>query len=186
VRSLSGLLALFLLAAPAWAGPADPWTIDPAKSRIAFSVEQVGKIASGQIGTWSGTIVFDPQDLAAARIDIRMDMRGAATGTKDVDEVMRGRDFLDVASRPEARFTSTGVTSRGGDTYEARGKLTIREMTRDVVLAFTLHQQANQAAARGTLRIKRLDYGIGRNEWASTGYVADTVTIEVTVVATRP
>ena len=49
---MRAVLAILLvsLALPAWAGPADPWTIDPAKSRIAFSVEQVGKIASGRIG----------------------------------------------------------------------------------------------------------------------------------------
>jgi polyisoprenoid-binding protein YceI len=188
VTRVRTLLALFLLAfaTPALAGPADPWTIDPAKSRIAFSVEQVGKVAAGRIGSWTGTIVFDTGDLAAARIDIRMDMRTAATGTKDVDDMMRGPNFLDVAGQPEARFVSTGVTARGGDGYEARGKLTIRGVTRDVVLPFTLRLQGNQATARGTLPIKRLDYGIGRNEWASTNYVADTVTIEITVVAARP
>jgi len=78
------------------------------------------------------------------------------------------------------------VISRGGDNYQARGKLTIREVTRDVTLPFSLRIQNSQATARGTIDIKRLDYGIGRNEWASTNYVADTVTIELTVVASRP
>jgi polyisoprenoid-binding protein YceI len=189
VRLLLTALALSLgslaLSGPALAGPADPWTIDAAKSRIAFSVEQVGKIASGRIGAWTGTIVFDPQDLAAARLDIRMDMRTASTGTKDVDDMMLGASFLDAAQQPEARFISTGVTARG-DGYEARGKLTLRGVTRDVTLPFTLRLQGNQATARGTLQIKRLDYGVGRNEWASTNYVVDVVNIEVTVVASRP
>lgn len=180
------LLAALSLAAPALAGPNDPWTIDPAKSRIAFNAEQVGKIVTGRIGTWSGTIVLEPQDLAAARIDIRMDMRSAGTGTRDIDDMMRGPNFLDVAHRPEARFVSDSVASRGGDAYEARGRLTIRETTRDVVLPFTLKVQGNQANARGTLGIKRLDYGVGRNEWAATSYVADEVTIEIVVAATRP
>ncbi|MBN9089263.1 MAG: YceI family protein [Reyranella sp.] len=162
------------------------WTIDHVRSRIAFSVEQVGKVASGRIGTWTGTIVFDPNDLAAARFDIRMDMRTASTGAKDVDDMMRSASFLDTANQPEAHFVSTAVASRGGDTYEARGKLTIRGVARDVVLPFTLRLQGNQATARGTLPIKRLDYGVGRNEWASTNYVADVVNIEVAVVASRP
>jgi len=162
------------------------WTIDPARSRIAFSVEQVGKIASGRIGAWTGTIAFDPNDLAAARIDIRMDMRTASTGAKDVDDMMLGASFLDTAQQPEARFVSAGITGRGGEAYEARGKLTLRGVARDVVLPFTLRIQGNQATARGTLPIKRLDYGVGRNEWASTNYVADVVNIEVTVVASRP
>jgi polyisoprenoid-binding protein YceI len=186
LRILLILLLSLSLGAPAWAGPADPWTIDAAKSRIAFSVEQVGKIAAGRIGGWTGTIVFDPQDLPNARIDIRMDMRTAATGAKDVDDMMLGPNFLDAQRQPEARFVSSSVVSRGGEAYEARGKLTIRDVARDVVLPFTLRLQGSQATARGNLQIKRLDYGVGRNEWASTNYVADTVTIEIAVVASRP
>jgi polyisoprenoid-binding protein YceI len=181
------LLTLALsISLPALAAPGDPWTIDPARSRIAFSVEQVGKITSGRIAGWTGTIVLDPQNLAAARIDIRMDMRSATTGSKDIDDMMLGRDFLDAARLGEARFTSTAVSHRGGDAYEARGQLTIRDVTRDVVLPFALRIQGGQATASGRLAIKRLDYGIGRNEWAGTNYVADQVTIDITVVASRP
>jgi polyisoprenoid-binding protein YceI len=180
------LLLVLSLATPALAGPADPWTIDPARSRIAFSVEQVGKLATGRIGTWSGTIVLDPQNLAAARIDIRMDMRSAATGARDVDDMMLGRDFLDAQQHGEARFTSAAITSRGGDDYQAQGKLTIRDVTRDVTLPFSLRIQDGRATARGRIVVRRLDYGVGRNEWAATGYVADGVTIDITVVASRP
>src|SRR5688572_6304709 len=81
VRSLLSLLVL-LLSPQVLAGPSDPWAIDPARSRIAFSVEQLGRIVSGRIAAWTGTIVLDPQNLAAARIDIRMDMRSATAGTK--------------------------------------------------------------------------------------------------------
>ena len=181
-----GLAWALSISLAALAAPGDPWTIDPTRSRIAFSVEQVGKLTSGRIATWSGTIVLDPQNLAAARIDIRMDMRSASTGAKDVDDMMLGRDFLDAARQAEARFTSTAISHRGGDAYEARGKLTIREVTRDVALPFTLRIQDGQATASGRLTIKRLDYGIGRNEWAGTNYVADQVVIDITVVASRP
>jgi polyisoprenoid-binding protein YceI len=185
MRALLTAIALSI-SLPALAGPGDPWTIDPAKSRIAFTAEQIGKIISGRIATWSGTIVLDPQNLAAARIDIRMDMRSATSGARDVDDMLLAKDFLDVARSPEARFTSDAVTRGSGDSYQARGKLTIREVTRDVVLPFTLRIQNGQASASGNLGIKRLDYGIGRNEWAATGYVANEVAIDITVVAARP
>ena len=45
---------------------------------------------------------------------------------------------------------------------------------------------ALRATARGKLIIKRLDYGIGQNEWAGTGQVANEVTIDLNVVASRP
>jgi polyisoprenoid-binding protein YceI len=180
-----GLIVALLAATPALAGPDDPWTIDQGRSRIEFGASQIGNIITGRIGTWTGTIVLDPANLAAARIDIRMDMQTARTGTKDVDDVMRGKDFLDVQRFGETRFTSEAVSALGGDAYEARGKLTIRDVTRDVTLRFTLRIQGGQATARGRLGIKRLDYGVGRNEWAATTYVADEVTIDFTVAATR-
>ena len=185
-RRMAPFMLVLVLLSPRPVLAQSSWTIDPAKSRIAFSAEQVGKIASGRIAGWTGTIVFDPQDLGQARIDIRMDMRTASTGAKDVDDMMLGANFLDAQRQPDARFTSTSVVARGGGGYEARGRLTQRDVTRDVVLPFTLRLQGNQATARGTLQIKRLDYGVGRNEWTSTNYVADPVGIEVTVVATRP
>ncbi|MCX7360760.1 MAG: YceI family protein, partial [Alphaproteobacteria bacterium] len=180
------MAALFIFSTPAFAGPNDPWTIDPAKSRIEFNAAQIGKIVSGRIKSWTGTIVLDPANPAAARIEIRMDMRSASAGTTDVDQLMLGKDFLDVAKTPEARFTSTGVISKGGDRYEARGKLTLRDTTKDVVLPFTLTIRDTQASARGRIEIKRLDYGVGRSEWASTNVVADEVTIDITVAAARP
>jgi len=181
------LLAIALVSStPALAGPNDPWTIDPARSRIAFGVEQIGKVIAGRIGSWTGTIVLDPQDLAAARIDIRMDMRSTTTGARDVDDLLLGKDFLDVAHAPEARFTSESVTRASGDGYQARGRLVIRDVARDVTLPFTLHIEDGQANAHGSLGIRRLDYGVGRNEWAATGYVGNEVSIDITVFASRP
>jgi polyisoprenoid-binding protein YceI len=183
VRALLSALAL-AISTSAWAGSADPWTIDPARSRIAFTVEQLGKMVSGRIGSWTGTIVLEPSDLAQARIDIRMDMRSASAGTKDIDDVMLGPNFLDAAHASEARFASTSV-SRRGDDYVAEGKLTIRDVTRDVALPFSLTITDGRATARGRLALKRLDFGVGRNEWATPSYVADDVTIDITVVASR-
>jgi polyisoprenoid-binding protein YceI len=188
---LAALLgATWPLTTAALAGPNDPWTIDPGRSRVEFSVSQTGKIVSGRVRSWNGTIVLDPSNLAAARIDIRLDMKSATANSRDIDGLMLGKDFLDVASAPEARFTAESVAAKGGDRYEARGKFTLRGTTRDVVLPFTLQIRDDGAAsstlARGKLEVRRLDYGVGRNEWAGTGHVADEVAIELTVVASRP
>jgi polyisoprenoid-binding protein YceI len=87
---------------------------------------------------------------------------------------------------------STSVVAKGGERYEAQGKLTIRDVTRDAVLPFTLAiaDDAAQpgrlrATARGRLNLKRLDFGVGQNEWAGTGQVANEVTVDLTVVAGR-
>lgn len=187
------IIAALLLARPALAGPQDVWTIDPRASSLAFTATQVGAFVNGRFPAWSGEIVLDPAALAQARIDIRIQTPSATAGNRDVDSLLKGPNFLDVQKFPEARFVAGSIVAAGGDRYEARGKLTIRDVTRDVVLPFTLAFADNPAqpgavrgTARGKLLIKRLDYGVGQNEWAGTGQVANDVTIDVNVVAHRP
>lgn len=187
------LLAPPGLAAPALAGPQDAWTIDPRASSLTFTATQTGAFVNGRFPAWSGTIVLDPTALAGARIDIGIQMPAMTAGNQDVDSLMKGTNFLDVRKFPEARFVASTVVASGGDRYEARGKLTLRDVTRDVVLPFTLaivdnpaQPGALRATARGKLIIKRLDYGVGQNEWAGTGQVANEVTIDLNIVASRP
>ena len=132
------ILVAALLARPALAGPQDAWTIDQRVSSLAFSVTQVGSIVSGRFPDWTGEIVLDPSAIAAARIDIRIDTRPVTANNTDVDSLLKGPNFLFVQKFPEARFVSTSVVPKGGNRYEAQGKLTIREITRDTVLPFTL------------------------------------------------
>lgn len=187
------ILVAALLARPAVAGPQDAWTIDQRASSLAFSVTQVGSIVSGRFPAWTGEIVLDPTAIAAARIDIRIDTRPVTANNADVDSLLKGPNFLSVQKFPEARFVSTSVASKGGDRYEAQGKLTIRDVTRDAVLPFTLviaddpgRPGALRATARGRIVLKRLDYSVGQNEWAGTGQVANEVTVDLNVVASRP
>jgi polyisoprenoid-binding protein YceI len=192
------ILTTLLLAPSAFgpsvlAAPQDAWAIDPRSSALTFTATQTGAFVNGRFPAWTGDIVLDPAALAGARIDIRIQMPATTAGNPDVDSLMKGVNFFDVRKFPEARFVASAVTASGGDRYEARGKLAIRDVTRDAVLPFTLaivdnpaQPGALRATARGKLIIKRLDYGVGQNEWAGTGQVANEVTIEINVVASRP
>ena len=186
------LLAALLFASPALAGPQDAWTIDPRASALTFTASQVGSIVSGRFPAWTGAIVLDPASPTSARIDIQIEMPPATTNNRDVDSLLKGANFLDVQKFPQARFVSTAVSAKGGDRYEAQGKLTIRNVTRDVVLPFTLAVADDpaqpgrlKATAKGRITLKRLDFGVGQNEWAGTGQVANEVTVDLSVVASR-
>lgn len=186
------LLVALILCGPALAGPLDAWTIDPRASSLTFSAAQVGSLVSGRFPAWTGNIVLDPSSPATARIEISIEMPPATTNNRDVDSLMKGANFLDVQKFPEARFVSTAIAAKGADRYEAQGKLTIRGVTRDAVLPFTLAIADDptqpgrlRATARGRLTLKRLDFGVGQNEWAGTGQVANEVTVDLSVVAGR-
>ena len=79
---------------------------------------------------------------------------------------------------------TTRIRSRGGNQYEARGRLTIKGQSRDVDLPFTLSIDGNRASMRGQTTIDRRDYGIG-NGGTGDDLISREVTITVRVDADR-
>lgn len=182
-------LAPVLLAATA---PVSSWTLED-NSAIGFTATQQGRPVDGHFERFSADIVFDLDDLADSRVDVVIDAASIATGHKDRDATLRSAAFFDVERWPEARFTSRAFVHQQGDRYEAHGQLTMRAVTRDVVLPFELtigtHPEADgalQAKASGELTVKRLDYGVGQGDFASTATVGDEVVIRIAIVARRP
>jgi polyisoprenoid-binding protein YceI len=179
-------LAFLLLDAPA---AAETWTIEDG-SAIWFTAYQEGAPVDGGFGKFSGEIVFDPDDLAASRIMIEIDTASVATGHKDRDTTLRSSAFFDVETWPSAGFASDRLLHQSGEQYEAHGRLTIRDVTREVVLPFELTIDEDggrqRASANGELTISRLDYGVGQREWASTRTIGEDVVIRIEITASAP
>jgi polyisoprenoid-binding protein YceI len=179
-------LAFLLLDAPA---AAETWTIEDG-SAIRFTAYQEGAPVDGGFGKFSGEIVFDPDDLATSRVLIAIDTASVTTGHKDRDTTLRSSAFFDVETWPSAGFVSDRLLHQGGDRYEAHGRLTIRDVAREVVLPFELTIDEDggrqRARANGELTISRLDYGVGQREWASTRTVGEDVVIRIEITASAP
>ena len=192
VKRCSLALLGLALASPVAAGPADPWAIDAAASKLGFETKQMGVPVKGSFGKFSGTIVLDPANPAAARIDITIEVGTGTTGTKDIDAAMTGPDLLAATKFPAARFVADKVVSEGDGKYRADGKLTIRDVSKDLTLPFTLaiaddpaKPDQVRATARGRVDIKRLDYGVGQGDWKATDAVPNDVAVILEVVASR-
>jgi polyisoprenoid-binding protein YceI len=189
---IAGCCAVAALAALALTAPAiaaETWTIEDG-SAIRFTAYQEGAPVDGRFDAFSGEIVFDPDGLAASRVRVEIDTASVATGHRDRDATLRSSAFFDVETWPRAAFVSDRLLHQGGDRYEAQGQLTIRDVTRDVVLPFELTIDADggrqRAHANGELTISRLDYGIGQGEWASTRTVGEDVVIRIELAASAP
>lgn len=185
--TLPALAVIATLGAPATASADAPeWTVDAAKSSISFTGRQMGAPSKGRFKSFTASIHFDPQNLAASRIEVTIDPASADTGNPDIDKELKQPKWFDVASFPSARFVASAFRSKGGGDYEAVATLTMRDVTEEVVLPFKLDIAADGSArARGSLAISRTKFGIGRDEWRDTKIVADEVTIHIDVVARR-
>jgi polyisoprenoid-binding protein YceI len=193
VGAVVGCLAMVLGARAALAADAPAWTVDYAKSSIAFVGKQMGVPSQGKFKAFTAKIAFDPSALAASSVEVTIDTASADAGNPDIEKELKRPNWFDVQKFPTARFITTAIRGKGGDSYEAAAKLTIRDVTEDVVLPVTVEIVPDRADpaqlvahAKGEVTVSRIKFGIGQNEWKDTSIVADAVTIRIDVVARRP
>ena len=161
------------------------WTLDKAKSTLGFTANQSGSPFSGRFKTWDATIDFDPADPGAAHIAATIDVASATTGDAQKDEAMPQADWFDAAKFAKASFEASGFRPTGANAYETTGKLTLRGVTKEVTLPFTLTLTGDQAHAVGTAKLMRTDFGVGQGSWSSGDMVALDVSVDVDLVATK-
>lgn len=179
---LSLACAALLASAPAMAAT---WAIDAAGSKLGFSGKQNGEAFAGKFGRFSGTIAFDPAKPDAGHADIAIDMASAGTGDTQRDEALPQAEWFNSKKFPQAHFVATAFRAKGGDAFEAAGTLSIRGITRDVTLPFTLAIAGDTAHAKGHLDLVRTTYGVGQGPWSSAQWVALEVGVDFDVLAKR-
>lgn len=167
------------------AQPLADWTVAPG-GRLGFTAQWNGEAIEGRFERWRADIRFSPDELAASRITVRVDLASADTGDGQRDDSLKGTDFFDTAVHPSAAFTARDVRHMGGERYEARGTLNLRGIDKPATLRFALAIEGDRARVNGTARIDRTAFGVGRGEWAATDAIAAAVDISFAFTATRP
>lgn len=116
---------------------AGTWQIDPSHSSVAFYVRHLGlSKVRGQFERFSGTI-----DVAERAEDssVLVEIDAASIDTREPkrDAHLRSADFLEVEAYPTLQFRSTAVRLQG-ERVQVSGDLTVRGVTRPVILDATL------------------------------------------------
>jgi len=170
------LVSLSLLATFVYA--AVQWNMQPKDSQLAFVGVQAGAPFEGKFEKFTADIQFDPQDLATSRFDVKIDTASVNTQDRERDDILKGADLFAVKQFPTARYVADKFTAKGKGQFAASGKLTLRNITKDVPIEFTFEQKGADAWLKGTASIKRLDFGVGQGEWKDTETVANEVKIK--------
>ena len=181
LRSISclGLAPLLALAAHA-AAPA--YQTDGAKSSLTFTATQEGAKFDGSFRKFTAKISFSPADLAASSFDVTVDPASADTQDADRDGTLKGPDFFDVQKFKTAHYVTSAFSKVDATHFTATGKLTIRNFTRDVPIAFTFTERSEGgkmvAYLAGSANLKRLEFGLGQGDYADTTSLADAVQVK--------
>lgn len=179
------IFALLLSAAfAASAAPAAPacWVPAPEQSSITFDVDQAGAPLQGVFKSYTASLCLDATGAKSSmRVDV--DTASADTEVPELDDALKDSDFFDVAHWPKATFESESMKPTGPGQYAVTGKLTVRDVTREITVPFTWAAAADGKSAKLTakLSIMRLDYKVGQGQWADTKWVGNKVDLAFSV-----
>jgi len=184
-RGAAVLLTLLSVAAFAdTPAGATRFSSDPAKSSLEFAFAQAGAQNKGKFTKFPVTLEASGGGTTPTRLEVTVDMTTFDSGDKERDDTLRGPDLFDVKKFTQAHFVATQI-ARTASGFDAFGKLTIRNVTRDQHVPFTLRTATEQGHAvayiAGRTTLHRLDFGVGQGEWKSTEWVGNDVTVSYSV-----
>jgi polyisoprenoid-binding protein YceI len=168
------------------------WTIDPTHSVLEFAVKHMMfTTAKGRFSDFAGTIVFDEEHVENSRVEVTIQTASITTTVADRDAHLRSVDFFDCDTWPEATFRGTRVEPGGRDRLAVHGDLTIRDVTKEVVLdaAFqgtgTIPGGPEVAGFVATTAFNRSDFGLTWNHALEGGgvLVSDEVRLSLEIQA---
>jgi len=153
------------------------YALDPSHSYVSFTARHlmVTKVR-GRFPVVDGSLVIadDPEQ---SSVEAEIDAAGVESGDAKRDEHLRSADFFAVEQYPHVVFRSTKVENRGDGEFTLHGDLTVRDVTRPVVLQG--EYLGSQASPWGDTRIgftaeteiNRKDWGLEWNVALETGGV---------------
>lgn len=169
------------------------YKVDTTHSGIHFGVRHlvISKVR-GSFRRFDGTLELDLVDLTRSRVDVVIEAASIDTAEPRRDEHLRSADFFDAENFPRLTFASSSI-AKVGDGYRVTGDLTIRGVTKEVVLDARFEGQTKDPwggervgfGARAT--IDREDFGLTWNQVLEAGgfVVGTKIELELEVEAVK-
>jgi len=170
------------------------WIIDKTHSNVDFEVKHmmIGKVR-GQFRDFDATLNIDEVQPERSSVTATIDVASIDTSAEDRDAHLRSDDFFNAEQFPKITFVSTGVERLNDEKFRLTGDLTIRDVTREVVLEGEFEGRIQdpwgkeRAAFSATTEISRKDFNVRWNQALEAGgvVVGDNVKIRLYIEAVR-
>ena len=168
------------------------YAIDASHTEVNFKVRHLGlSNVRGSFAGISGEITLDSDSLESLQATATIDVSTINTKNEDRDNHLRSADFFDAENHPQMTFSSKSVSIKSGNAFALTGDLTIRGVTKEVVLESELSGMATdpwgneKIAFSAETVINRKDFGLVWNQVLETGglLVGEEVTLVLDVQA---
>jgi len=109
------------------------WSVDPAHSSINFSIKHLGiSFVNGNFKKFDGAYTSAKTDLSDIAINFSAETSSINTGVEPRDTHLKTDEFFNAEKYPAIKFESSSFKKVSGDEYILKGKLTIRDVTKEV------------------------------------------------------
>lgn len=161
-----------------------------AHASIHFEIQHLGySWLLGRFNDFEGTFSYDPEDVAASKVNVTIDPASVDSNHAERDKHLRGSDFLHVEKYPEAKFVSTGVTNieDDGEEFDLVGDLTLHGVTKEITIEVEKVGEGKdpwggyRAGFEGSTEIRLKDFGIDYD----LGPASEVVELELHVEGVR-
>lgn len=154
------------------------WSLDRAHSEVQFKVKHlVISTVTGQFTDFDASLEMEGDDLRNAKAAFTAKVASISTNNRDRDNHLKSGDFFDAENHPEIIFKSTGFERTEDGMFKMTGDLTIRGITKKVVLdvepgGSMVDPYGNtKAGYEITGKINRFDYNLHWNAVTEAGGV---------------
>lgn len=170
------------------------WDFDPSHTRIGFSARHaMVTTVRGSFNDVEGHFHADLEDMTKSTALVRLKTASVDTRNDQRDAHLRSGDFFDAERWPEIVFESTNIEEVEERAYTVSGNLTIRDITRPIVIPIELMgvQQDAQGELRagfeGSRRVNRRDFGLEWNVALDAGgvLVSEKISLEFEISAVK-
>ena len=167
------------------------WKIDPSHSAAEFKVRHMMiSFVKGKFSGLSGVLKLDENDYTHSVVEVSIPAASVSTVDDKLDAHLKEADFFDVEKFPVLTFKSTSIRSLGDRDYEVTGDLTIRGVTKSVILSVSDLSQPSKdpwgnqrIGLSASAKINRKEFGLVWNAPLEFGgvLVGDEVAITLDV-----
>ena len=163
----------------------ETYDIDPVHTWVGFTVSHFFTQVPGFFGKVKGTVTVDRDHLEKSNVEAVIEVASITTNTSMRDDDLRSANFFAADKFPAMSFKSKMWKQTSGDTYAVTGDLTIKSVTKQIVLKVTslgFGPGMKGAAISGwkvTTTLDRRDFDIA----ADQGVIGNNVDVIINVEA---
>ncbi len=188
-RAALGLALLCLLPWPGASAALLAYRLGADNTHVGFAVRYLAVAkAEGRFPTVQGDVQFDPDSGQVADIDVTIGTDSVDTGQPARDARLRGEGFFWTERYPTMHFKGLSVERTGPASGVIRGELTLRGVTRPLVLDVAITPDQDGASGRLFITAKgaldRRDFGMV--DGVAGLFIANKVTLRIDAAGLTP